>query len=296
VNSLEHIHQDFRHVVGFSDKDRIHFINEKRWIGYEQAHLILDTMQNLMLMPKRTRMPNLLIVADSNNGKSTIVERFEDMYGQGYVNDNFEAVRPVIVAESPPVADEKGLLISILEQIYAPYRATDPVTKLRYQTIHLLRSCHTKILIIDEFHSLITGTAVKQREVMNSIKLLCNELKIPIVGVGTREAVRALHTDPQHASRFDVITLPTWELDKSFQRLLAAFEKVLPLKLPSQLHLPETARLLHSISEGNIGNLHTLLRQCAIKAIKSGQEQITKAIIEEHKWIRPTRGIREIQL
>lgn len=296
MSSLEHIHKDFRHVVGFPDSDRIHFINEKRWIGYEQAHYILDTMQNLMTMPKRTRMPNLLVVADSNNGKSTIIERFREVYGQAYVNDDAEPVKPVIVAESPPVADEKGLLVSILEQFYSPYRATDPVVKLRYQTIHMLRACHTQILIIDEFHSLITGTAVKQREVMNSIKLLCNELKIPIVGVGTREAVRALHTDPQHASRFDVITLPTWELDKSFQRLLAAFEKVLPLKLASQLHLPETATLLHTISEGNIGNLHTLLRACAIKAIRSGQEQITRAIIEEHKWIRPTRGIREVQL
>ncbi len=296
MNSLEHIHKDFRHVVGFSDADRIHFINEKRWIGYDQAHHILDTMQNLMQMPKRTRMPSLLVVADSNNGKSTIVERFKDIYGQAYVNDNSDPVKPVIVAESPPAADEKGLLVSILEQFYAPYRATDPVVKLRYQVIHLFRSCNTQILIIDEFHSLVTGTAIKQREVMNAIKLLCNELKIPIVGVGTREAVRALHTDPQHASRFDVITLPTWELNKSFQRLLAAFETVLPLKLASLLHLPENATLLHTISEGNIGNLHSLLRQCAIKAIRSGQEQITKAIIEEHKWIRPTRGIREVQL
>lgn len=176
MNSLEHIHKDFRHVVGFSDADRIHFINEKRWIGYDQAHHILDTMQNLMQMPKRTRMPSLLVVADSNNGKSTIVERFKDIYGQAYVNDNSDPVKPVIVAESPPAADEKGLLVSILEQFYAPYRATDPVVKLRYQVIHLFRSCNTQILIIDEFHSLVTGTAIKQREVMNAIKLLCNEL------------------------------------------------------------------------------------------------------------------------
>ncbi|BCO27332.1 hypothetical protein MIZ03_2220 [Rhodoferax lithotrophicus] len=65
---------------------------------------------------------------------------------------------------------------------------------------------------------------------MNAIKLLCNELAIPIVGVGTREAVRVLHTDPQHASRFEVMNLPLWELNKEFQQLLVGFEKVLPLK------------------------------------------------------------------
>lgn len=121
---------------------------------------------------------------------------------------------------------------------------------------------------IDEFNSLLIGSAIKQREVMNTIKLLCNELAIPIVGVGTREAVLALHTDPQHASRFDVVTLPLWELNQDFQRLLAGFEKVLPLKNPSKLHEPELAGLIHSISEGNMGNLHRLLVECATDAIK----------------------------
>uniref|UniRef100_A0A486XX10 TniB NTP-binding protein n=1 Tax=Rheinheimera sp. BAL341 TaxID=1708203 RepID=A0A486XX10_9GAMM len=296
MSDLNHVHPDFRHIVGLSNAERIMFINEKRWIGYEKVQLVLDTLQNLMNIPKRTRMPNLLIVADSNNGKSTAIERFKEVYGQAYINDEMDPVKPVIVAESPPSADEKGLLVSILEQFYTPYRATDNAVKLRYQVIHLCRTCHTQILIVDEFHSLLAGTAAKQREVMNVLKFLCNELKIPIVGVGTREAIRALHTDPQHASRFDVITLPNWELDKSFQKLLAAFEKVLPLKHESKLHLPETATLLHTISEGNIGNLHTLLRACAIKAIQSGEERITQGIIQEHKWLRPTRGIREVQL
>ena len=137
---------------------------------------------------------------------------------------------------------------------------------------------------------------MKQREVMNAIKLLCNELAIPVVGVGTREAVRVLHTDPQHASRFDVVSLPLWELDKDFQRLLAGFEKVLPLKKPSKLHQPETATLLHTISEGNIGNLHRLVVECAIEAIESGKEQIDKSTIESKAWLRPTRGIREVEL
>jgi hypothetical protein len=296
MSDFKHVHPNFRHIVGLSNAERIRFINEKRWIGYDKVHLVLDTLQNLMSIPKRTRMPNLLIVADSNNGKSTAIERFKEVYGQAYINDEMEPVKPVIVAESPPSADEKGLLVSILEQFYTPYRATDNAVKLRYQVIHLLRTCHTQILIVDEFHSLLAGTAAKQREVMNVLKFLCNELKIPIVGVGTREAIRALHTDPQHASRFDVITLPTWELDKSFQKLLAAFELVLPLKYESKLNQPQTATLLHAISEGNIGNLHALLRACAIKAIQSGEEKISQRIIQEHKWLRPTRGIREIQL
>lgn len=293
MSAYEHIHDNFRHVMLLTDSERLQFLDHPRWIGYKVAQNILDTLQGLLLKPVRPRMPDLLIVGDSNHGKTTIIERFRQLCGQGYVNDDAEPVKPIIVAEAPPSADEKGLYISILEQFFTPYRATDPPSKLRYQVIHLFRSCHVRILIIDEFHSLLTGSPIKQREVMNAIKLMCNELAIPIVGVGTREAVRVLHTDPQHASRFDVLSLPLWELNVDFQRLLAGFEKVLPLKLRSNLHTPQLAQLLHTISEGNTGNLHRLLIECASAAITSGKEQIDRSIVEDKAWLRPTRGIRE---
>ncbi len=292
--NFEHIHGDFQHIMGMSAQERISFMDQPRWINYKTSNKILDTLQGLMKKPIRPRMPNLLIVGDSNNGKTTIVHKFRTTCGKGFVNEDNEPVKPVIVAEAPPSADEKGLYISILERFFTPYRATDAAVKLRYQVIHLFRACHTKILIIDEFHSLLTGSAIKQREVMNAIKLLCNELCIPIVGVGTREAVRVLHTDPQHASRFDVIALPTWELNKDFQQLLAGFEKILPLKTASKLHQPELASLLHTICEGNIGNLHRLLVECATDAIENGKEIIDKNTIEDKSWLRPTRGIREV--
>lgn len=294
MTSHEHIHPDFRHIMGLSDSDRIAFMDQPRWIAYPQSNRILDTLRGLMEKPARPRMPSLLLVGDSNNGKTTIVRRFRELHGQSYVNDDADSVKPVILAEAPPSADEKGFYISILERFFTPYRASDAVSRLRYQVIHLLRMCHTRILIIDEFHSLLTGSAIKQREVMNAIKLLCNELAIPIVGVGTREAVRVLHTDPQHASRFDVVALPLWELNQDFQKLLAGFEKVLPLKKPSRLHQPELASRLHIISEGNMGNLHRLVVECATEAIRTGKEQIDKNIIEGKSWVRPTRGIREL--
>lgn len=294
MSEFAHIHPDFRYVMNLSSGERIAFLDEPRWIGHKVAQHILDTLQGLLLKPQRPRMPNLLIVGDSNNGKTTIIERFRHLCGQGYVNENAEPVKPVIVAEAPPSADEKGLYISILEEFYAPYRASDPPSKLRYQVVHLFRSCHVRMLVIDEFHSLLTGSPTKQREVMNTIKLLCNELAIPVVGVGTREAVRVLHTDPQHASRFDVMPLPLWELNSDFQRLLAGFEKVLPLKHRSNLHSPELAQPIHAICEGNMGNLHRLLVECATDAIKSGKESIDKKTIEGKAWVRPTRGIREL--
>lgn len=291
-----HLHPDLRHILGLPAEDRIAFMDEPRWLGYPLANRIIEAMRGLMEKPSRPRMPNLLIVGESNNGKTTIVQRFSQLHGQGYVNEDAEPVKPIIVTQSPPSADEKGLYVAILESFWAPYRPTDPVSKLRYQVIHQLRACHTRVLIIDEFHSLLTGGAVKQRETMNAIKLLCNELMLPIVGVGTRDAVRVLHSDPQHASRFDVVSLPAWVLNQDFQKLLAGFEKVLPLKQASKLHESELASALHAISGGNLGDLHRLLIECASTAIQSGAERIDAGIIQSKAWLRPTRGIREVSL
>lgn len=289
-----HIDPAFRHILGFSDRDRINFIDYPRWVDYPVANKIITALRDLMDKPQKPRMSNLLIVGPPNNGKTTIIRRFSELYGESTVDDNEEPIKPVLVAEAPPSADEKALYISILERFHAPYRATDPSSKLRYQVIHLFRHCHVRLLVIDEFHSLLTGSAIKQREVMNALKLMCNELSVPIIGVGTPEAVRVLHTDPQHASRFDIMSVPHWTAGVDFQRLLAGFEMILPLKKPSNISSRELAPKIFALSDGNIGNVHRLLMECAKAAIQKGTEQITPDIIESKSWVRPTQGLREI--
>lgn len=291
----KHIHESFRGVLGLSPQERVRFLYEPRWIGYARAKLILDDMAALLRMPKVARMRNMLIVGDSNNGKTKVIERFKELHGQGFVSEDSESIRPVIVVESPPSADEKGLYVSILSQFWSPYKKNGTVTELRYDAISRLRLCKAEILIVDEIHSLLVGPAAKLRMVMNTIKMLCNELRIPIVGVGTRDAVRVLHSDPQHASRFDVYALPLWKLDPEFQALLAGFESVLPLKQPSHLASPEMATLLHDICEGNLGDLHRLLIECSKVAIETGKECITREIVTSKAWVKPTKGIREVQ-
>jgi len=293
-NNYSHIHPQFQSIADKPNEERIEFIDEPRWLGYPRAKEVHSLLLEMLHKTKRPRMGNLLIVGDSNNGKTTIVRRFCELHGKGYVNENDEPVRPIILAESPTTPDEKGLYSSILDCFFAPYRVSTSPLGLRNQAVHLLRECNVRMLFIDEIHSCLTGSGTKQKEVMNGIKYLCNTVEIPIVGVGLRESINMLHHDSQYASRFEVIGLPLWELDNSFQQLVKSFESILPLRKPSNLHSPKLCMKLHAISGGNIGDLHYLLTQSAKEAINSGRECIDLEILENLSWIQPSiSGIRE---
>lgn len=290
----EHIHEKFRHIAHLPDDKRLEFIDSPRWIGYTTANKAVDTMQGLMNKVRQHRMPNLLIIGESNNGKTTILKQFHRKFGETYLEDELDLVVPVIFIQSPPTSNEKDLYIALLDRFALPFKMSDSATSLRYQVIHAFRYCRVKILIIDEIHSLLSGTARQQRHIMNCIKFLCNELQIPIVLSGTPDAVRILHTDAQHASRFDVLQLPVWQNNAEFRLIVGSFERVLPLKQPSNLIEPEKLNLIHSISDGRIGNVKRLINECAIEAIKSGAETITIEMIKEKSWLRPTHGLRNL--
>jgi hypothetical protein len=104
-----------------------------------------------------------------------------------------------------------------------------------------------RMLIIDEINTMLAGTFREQRVFLNSIRLLANDLKLPLVCVGTQEAKQVLMTDQQLADRFAASELPPWRDDLALGQLLASFESILPLRHPSNLRgteaLPFTAIL-----------------------------------------------------
>jgi len=270
---------------------RIESIRQPIWVNYPKAVRLVSLMHEYMHFPKKARMQSLLIVGDSNMGKTNIIEKFVDLNPSStYIDEEGiqHIKRPVVSAIAAASANEKNLYAAILEGFLTSFRPADTTIKLKHQVLSLMRGCDVEILIIDEIHHLLETTPVKQRIVMNAIKNLSNELRIPVVGVGLESAAEILSSSPEHASRFDVVKLSKWELDKDFLKILKAFEEKLPLQKESKLYNQKKAMLLYQISGGNLGNLHRLLQECAIYAITHGIEEITLDVIKKHRWIQPT--------
>jgi hypothetical protein len=284
-----HLKETAKQALKLSTEERIARIRAERWIGYTRAKEIREQLEDLLTHPKTHRMPNLLIYGDTNNGKSMIVNRF---YGQHMAYDNpggDGVVIPVLLVQCPPVPDEGRFYNTILEAVYSPYKASDRPDKKQFQVLKMLRRVRLKMLILDEIHNLIAGNLNKQRHFLYTIKYLGNELKIPIVGVGTKDALVALQTVPEMANRFEPAHLPRWDMGAEYQKLLVSFERMLPLKKPSSLVGAESAAKLLSMSEGLIGELSAILVKAAVKAIKGGDEQITVSLLKSLKWIPPSK-------
>ncbi|MDI1291728.1 MAG: TniB family NTP-binding protein [Methylobacter sp.] len=277
-----------------SNAERIEKIRSPRWIGYPRAKVVLAKLEDLLIYPRSHRMPNMLVVGDTNNGKTMLVQRFCSLHPADNNPDGDGVHVPVLFVQAPPVPDEGRFYNAILELLFAPYKPNDRVDRKQFQVIKLLKYVGLRMLVIDEIHHIMAGNLNKQRTFLNVLKYLGNELQIPIVTVGTRDAFRALQTDSQLANRFEPVLLPRWEFDTDFLRLLASFERMLPLREPSLLHDTTLSTKLFSMCEGYIGELSRLLTMAGVYAVASGKERIDEKVLNGIDWVSPSDRKRQI--
>lgn len=289
MSDFSHLSEVAASKLELSNRDRIQHIKKSRWIGYGRAREILEKLEDLLIHPAQPRMPNMLIVGETNNGKTMLVTKFREKHPASE-NLTGEAINiPVLYIQAPPSPDERGLYNAILNRLFEFSKKTDPTDAKREQVIEVLKRVNLGLIMVDEIHHLLAGAYVKQRNCLNVLKYLGNELCVPIVGIGTAEAIRAIQTDPQLANRFTPEVLPKWTKNAELARLLASFERVLPLRLASKLSSPELVGRIVDLTGGTIGEMSTLLNAAAVYAINNGEERITIATLNDCGYMSPTQ-------
>lgn len=293
-NDYAHLRPTTRPFAAEDAGSRIRRIRTDRWIGYARAEAVLAALEDLLSFPKRLRMPNLLLVGPTNNGKTMIVEKFRRTHLANAASEPADgaALIPVLKVQMPSGPDEGRFFGAILEALGMPYNPRDRIATKQDTAVRLMRATNVRLLVIDELHNLLSGTAMQQRRLLNVLRWLGNELQIPLVGVGTTEALRAIRSDEQLVNRFEPFPLPVWTDDDEYRRLLSTLEAVLPLRRPSNLTDPAmTARIL-SAAEGVLGEIIAIVVRAAVKAIETGAETISPRMIERAGFIRPSERRR----
>ena len=287
---LAHLHPAARLVAVLPSAERVHRIRADRWIGYPRAVDALERLESLLTWPDKQRMPNLLILGPTNNGKSMIVEKFRRLHPPVSYPDREEI--PVLVMQMPSEPSVIRFYVALLAAMGAPLRPRQRLAELEQVALSLMRAVGVRVLVIDELHNVLAGRGDTRREFLNLIRFLGNELRIPLVGVGTREAYLAIRSDDQLENRFEPFTLPLWTPDAEACSLLASFATSFPLRRPSPIASAEMASYLLTRSEGTIGELAMLLTDAAIVAIESGEEAINQRTLVMAQYAGPTERRR----
>ncbi len=294
--------EDYAHLIeaarGWADEDdssRVRRIRTDRWISYARAESALTAFDDLLTFPKRTRMPNLLLYGPTNNGKTMIVEKFRRLH-QGIAPDETEegaASVPVLRVQMPPGPDEPRFFGAILDALSYPHMLSDRgVSKRQEAAVRMMRETNVALLIIDEVHNLVSGSRLQQRRLLNLLRWLGNELQIPLIAVGTGEALHAIQSDDQLANRFEPVPLPKWRAGKEYEQLLRTLEAVLPLRKPSHLSDPALAGKILSASEGILGEVISIVTRAAVHAVSAGTEVISAKTIDRIGFVTPSQRRR----
>lgn len=289
-DDLSHLHHAARRVARLPAEERLRHVRADRWIGYTRATDAIARLETLFSWPDKQRMPNLLLIGPTNNGKSMIVEKFRRMHPPVSHPDHEHI--PVLAVQMPSEPSVIRFYVAMLAALGAPLRPRQRLAELEQVTLGLLRAIGVRVLVIDELHNVLAGRGDARREFLNLIRFLGNELRIPLVGVGTHEAYLAIRSDDQLENRFEPFPLPRWQPDAEACSLLASFATSFPLRRPSPIATEEMAAYLLTRSEGTIGELARLLTDTAVAAIDSGEESINQRTLLMASYLGPTERRR----
>jgi len=285
-----HVLENVENVIELSKDERIYFLREEKWLGYTLAKEILEKMQTLMDYPRKSRMPSMLLIGETNNGKTSILKRFMKKNPPIRNNEAVETtIIPVISIQAPPGGSLNELYTNILNQFAVPFKNTDKIAKKQQQVEYYFGLCQLKILIIDEVHNILSGPVAKQTTFMNTLKTLSNDLQISIILAGIKDALYATNTNTQISNRFKPVFLTKWQYDREYLSLLTSIEMTLPLKKPSGIaNDVKIAQSILDLSEGYIGEMFDLITLASELAIENDSEKITIDIIKKSDFVKPS--------
>lgn len=297
--NVSHLRAEVCELAALSGAERLARMPVNRWIGYTRANQAIALLERLLARePGRLRPRNLLVVGPTNNGKTAIAERFLRAHRQRAADNDEREVIPVLLVQMPASPTVNRLYGAILVGLGVPATMYHRSAPREGVALRLLRELGCRMLVLDELHNLLAATAARQRELLQLLRYLGNELRIPLACLGTREAYLAIRSDDQLENRFEPFPLPPWEDGQEFGRLLASFETVLPLREPSGLGAPGLRAHVLRRSEGTIGELAALLVAATEAALLAGKERIDASTLDAADYQPPTvrRRLFERQL
>jgi hypothetical protein len=269
------LHPSAVRMLDRPNNERVRTIIEDKVIIYPAIQHVMNEAKWMILEPRQTRARGLIVCADRGNGKTSLADLIHRKFGDCNRIDH----PAVLMISMSGARDARSVYGRIMEALGSPARISHRLSDRELLVQRLLIDVDCRLLILDEVQDILLGSEREQRRALEGIKLLMNELHLPILAFGTDRAGRGFSSDPHLAARFTEHTMPTWKAGDVLADFLATYERLLPLQHPSDLASPDKVALLAKVGEGLIGKIVARVKNAALWAIEDGTERITRDLL-----------------
>ncbi len=186
---------------------------------------------------------------------------------------------------------------AMMEFFGHPGTARGTATQYAERALDLVLLCEVRLLIIDDLHFLAWNKR-NGAEVSNHFKYIANEFPLTLLFIGVNLDERGVFSEgtsgegaelAQLGRRTTPLTMAAFTLDsdkgrQEWRNILLAIEKrlVLARKWRGML-ADDLSEYLFARSSGHIGSLMTLINRGCLRAVRTGEERLTKDLLDRVK-------------
>lgn len=280
MSDFLHLQESVRPLMALSDTLRAHHLLRPRFIEHDHLTPVMRCLSFEIARPAEREARGHAIYGPPGAGKTmlaaAIARRFrvEGPDAGGMRNMN------VAIIEMTGAREMKTIYERILDALGVPDYQQYRGKAREDMVIRTCRAAGLRMLILDEFQDILTSTARQHLIAIETVKFLFNVLNLSIVALGTKKVPLAMKRDEHLVERFKFTELTPWRDGQRLRRFLKAYERSLPLALPSNLGAPDMSAALATRSEGKMRALTELLSLAAVHAVETGTEKIDLKMLE----------------
>jgi hypothetical protein len=226
------------------------------------------------------------LIGVSGMGKTTTVEAVLAAYPQYILHKELDLHQVVwLKVECPKDGSVKELALNILRAFDAVLgtfhtpKVTSRVTldSLMSLVKHLARAHHLGVLVLDELQNVSVRKSGGREELLNWFQELVNELKLPLVLLGTFKARNVLQLDARHSRRAGVMGGATWRplvRGPEFDLLIETLWYYQWLRAPGEL-TDAFKDMVYAETQGVVAFVVDMFLVCQLYALSHGKETLT---------------------